>query len=88
MTIDTDKNMMSGLESPARDAQAVTPSDVSDLAVTSRSIYVGTSGDVAVYMADQTTVVVFKSVPVGVLPVRVDRVLLTGTTAGDLVALW
>ena len=88
MAIDTYKNMMGGLESPAREAQAVTPSDVADLAVTTRSVYVGTSGDVAVHMADQTVPVVFKNVPVGILPVRADRILLTGTTAGDLVALW
>ncbi len=88
MAVDTYRNMMGGLESPAREAVAVVPSDVDDLAVTTRSIYVGTSGDVAVHMAGDTVPVVFRSVPVGVLPVRADRVLLTGTTAGDLVALW
>jgi len=88
MAIDTYKNMMGGLESPARAAAVVVPDDVNDLVNTSRSIYIGTTGDVSVHMIGQTFPVVFKAVPVGVLPIRVDRVLATGTTAADIVALW
>ena len=88
MAIDTYKNMMGGLESPARAAAVVVPDDVNDLVNTSRSIYIGTTGDVSVHMIGQTLPVVFKAVPVGVLPIRVDRVLATGTTAADIVALW
>ena len=88
MAIDTYKNMMGGLESPAREAVVVVPSDTVDLGNTSRSIYVGTGGDVAVHMVGESVPVVFKAVPVGVLPVRVDRVLATGTTALNIVALW
>ena len=88
MAIDTYRNMVGGLESPAREAVEITPNDSADLANTTRSIYIGASGDVEVYMAGKTTPVLFKSVPVGVLPVRVDRVLATNTTASDLIALW
>lgn len=88
MAVDTYKNTMGGLESPARDAIAVSPDDSNDLSNTSRSIYVGFAGDIAVHMAGESSVVVFKAVPVGILPVRVDRILATGTTAADLVALW
>ena len=88
MAIDIYKNMVGGLESPAREAAQITPNDTTDLAYASRSIYVGLSGDIAVHMAGRTVPVVFKSVPVGILPVRVDRVLATGTTAADIVALW
>lgn len=88
MAIDTYKNMMGGLESPAREADVVTPDDVNDLISTSRSIYVGTTGDVAVHMIGKTAPVVFKAVPVGILPIRVDRILAMGTTAADIVALW
>ncbi len=88
MAIDTYKNMMGGLESPARAAAVVTPDDLNDLGNTSRSIYVGTSGDLAVHMIGQSVPVVFKAVPVGILPIRVDRVLVTGTTAANVVALW
>lgn len=88
MAIDTYKNMMGGLESPARVAAAVIPDDVNDLVNTSRSFYVGTAGDISVHMIGQTSPVVFKAVPVGILPIRADRVLATGTTAADIVALW
>ncbi len=88
MAKDVYENMMSGLESPAREALAVVPSDMVDLGFSSRSIYVGVSGDIAVHMIDEATPVIFKAVPVGILPIRVDRVLATGTTANDLVALW
>lgn len=88
MAIDIYKNMMGGLESPAREAVAVTPDDAADLGNTSRSIYVGSTGDIAVHMVGESSSVVFKSVPVGILPIRVDRVLATGTTASDIVALW
>ena len=88
MAIDTYRNMVGGLESPAREAVEITPNDGVDLTKTTRSIYIGASGDIAVHMAGNTTPVVFKSVPVGVLPVRVDRVLSSNTTASDLVALW
>ncbi|MEE9453796.1 MAG: hypothetical protein V3V13_05360 [Paracoccaceae bacterium] len=88
MAIDTYKNTMGGLESPAREAMSVTPNDTVDLTHTSRAVYVGVSGDIAVHMADETTAVIFKSVPVGILPVRLDRILATGTSASDLVTLW
>lgn len=88
MAIDTYKNTMGGLESPAREALSVVPSDTTDLTHTSRSLYVGTTGDLSVYMVGDSTPVLFKSVPVGVLPIRADRVLSTGTTATDIVALW
>jgi len=88
MAIDNYKNMMSGLESPAREASVVTPDDAIDLGNTSRSIYVGSAGDIAVHMVGESAAVIFKSVPVGILPIRADRVLATGTTALDIVALW
>lgn len=88
MAIDTYRNMVGGLESPARNAVEIAPNDSADLIKTTRSIYVGTAGDVAVNMAGSEELVIFKSVPVGVLPVRVDRVLATNTTASDLIALW
>ena len=88
MAIDTYKNMRGGLESTARAAAAVTPDDVNDLVNTSRSIYVGTAGDVSVHMIGQVAPIVFKAVPIGILPIRADRVLATGTTASDIVALW
>ncbi len=77
----------SGLESPGYDAEAVTPSDSTDLTVTSRALYVGTSGDVRVTAASGA-VVTFANVPEGILPMRVSRVHASGTTASDIVAVW
>jgi hypothetical protein len=73
---------------PARHAEEVTTSDTVDLAFTSRSLYIGTSGDVTVLMAGTGAQITFSSVPVGTLPVSVTRVLATGTTAQDIVALY
>lgn len=51
-------------------------------------VYVGVSGDVAVVPALQDTSVTFKNVPQGtILPVKVKKVLSTGTTATDMVAV-
>ena len=70
---------------PALNAFAVLPSDTA--AVAARSIYVGGAGDVAVTMQGGGTVT-FKAVPAGaILPVRVSKVFMTGTTATNLVGL-
>ena len=86
--IDTYKNMMGGLESPARESWKITPDDTTDLPKTTRSIHVGGSGDISVHIVGESVPVVFKRVPSGILPIRVDRVLSTGTTCTDLTALW
>lgn len=75
------------LSGPAAHAFAVTPNDSTDLSETTRALYVGTSGSVAAVMASGTTVT-FASVQSGTtLPVRVTRVLATGTTASTIVGL-
>lgn len=68
-------------------AQAVVPSDTVMFASPS-VIYVGTSGDVQVTTA-QGDVVVFSNLPAGsVIPVQVDQVWVTGTTAANLVRVY
>ncbi|MGA0398230.1 MAG: spike base protein, RCAP_Rcc01079 family [Ilumatobacteraceae bacterium] len=80
-----DRNQQWG---PAHHAVAVTPNDSTDLTDTSRALYVGAAGDVKVDMYGSGTVT-FVGVTAGsVLPVRVDRVYSTGTTATSIVALW
>jgi hypothetical protein len=77
------------LGEPAINASSITPNDSADLAQFTRLVYVGGTGDVTVNMAGSGTTILFKAVPVGtVLPIRVSRVLSTGTTATNLVALW
>ena len=77
-----------GLMSPAENAVAITPSDVADLPKTSRAIYVGGAGNLAVVTKRGDTVT-FQNLGAGsVLSVRVARVLSTGTTATNLINLY
>ena len=80
-------NTVAGLDTPATNAVAITPSDTDDLAATCRYLYIGVSGDVKVNMSGTGTGIVFKAVPVGLLRIRASRVYATGTTATNIVAL-
>lgn len=74
--------------SAASHAVAVTPHDTTILTGgTCRSLYVGTTGNIAVLMASGATAT-FNSVPVGILPIQVQRVNSTNTTASNIVALY
>ncbi len=76
------------LVAPARDAVPVTPDDSADLSALPRALFVGQTGHVAATMAGGQTVT-FQNCQAGsILPVRVSRVMLTGTTAGGILALW
>lgn len=72
---------------PVQKAAAVTPSDVTVLPVT-RGLYVGTTGNLNVVMAEDGATVLFSNVPVGFVPLQVTQVLSTSTTASTIVALW
>lgn len=75
------------LSGPAAHAFAVTPNDSGDLSETTRALYVGTAGSVAAVMASGASVS-FDTIASGtVLPVRVTRVLATGTTASAILGL-
>lgn len=77
------------LHSPAGNGEAATPggADVV-LANSSRAIYVGGAGNVAVTMAKSGVNLTFTGVPAGtLLPIRVTKVLLAGTTATGIIAL-
>lgn len=81
--IDRDHTSASG------SAVAVTPNDNTDLPLTSRGLFIGTGGHVAVILDKDAASVVLKNIPSGsVLPIRIRRVLATGTTALDIVALY
>ena len=73
---------------PAEEAEAVTPSDTVSLTTRCRALYIGVSGDVALLVNQGSTIVTFKAVPVGILPVRCYRVNSTNTTATNIVALF
>lgn len=80
------KKLGLSLSSPAVNAVEVTPDDATDLPVTTRAIWIGAAGDITVRMAEGAQVVL--TGVSGMLPLRVDRVLSTGTTANGIVALW
>lgn len=86
MSTDQYKGMVLGVTAPARKAFAIIPSDTNDLDTVTRSIFVGTEGDIVVIMADDTQSVTFKGVT-GLLPLMVKRVLATGTTATGIVGI-
>ncbi|HQU70145.1 MAG TPA: hypothetical protein PLI43_18400 [Albidovulum sp.] len=76
------------LTAPGRDAAAVSPNDLSDLAVLPRALFVGQGGALALRMAGGQDVV-FQGVQSGaILPVRARRVMATGTTATAILAIW
>ncbi len=84
---------------PGQACAAVTKSDSTILSYTradsttatqpTRGLYIGGTGDVAVRMWYNQGSVTFTAVPVGsVLPIAVDQVLSTGTTATAIVAIF
>jgi hypothetical protein len=72
--------------SPGQNAVAVTPSDTT--IVGCRSLYIGVTGDVTLDLPGGATSVLFKAVPVGILPVAALRVKATGTAATNIVAIY
>ena len=71
---------------PAVGAESVTPADGSNIEET-RGLYIGTTGNLKVDMANGDTVT-FNNISAGVIhPLRVVRVYSTGTTASDIVAV-
>jgi hypothetical protein len=74
-------------QAPATYAEAVAKSDTINLRYVSRALWVGGTGDVAVEM-QSGDVVVFTAVPAGtLLPIRINRVNSTSTTATAMVAI-
>lgn len=73
----------------ARNAVAVTASDATIIPVT-RSLYIGTGGNLSVKMADGTNAF-FSNVAAGIFPIQVTMVYSTTggtTTASNILALY
>jgi hypothetical protein len=77
----------SGLDSPARNAAAVTPNDSTDLANTTRALLLSAAGDVTVDMQGVGSNITLP-MQAGYNPVQVTRVYATGTDSLTIVALW
>lgn len=75
------------LSGPASTGFAIVPADDTDLPETTRALYVGGSGDLAVTMLSGASLVLTAVAGGSLLPLRVVRVWATGTTAGAIVGL-
>lgn len=85
---DSFQNAADSLTAPASRCFAITPSDSAAIPVSTKAIYVGGGGDIAVLTVGSDTPVTFRNTIAGsILDVRVRQVLATGTTAQDLVGL-
>lgn len=75
--------------SPAINAAAVTPSDTAIIDPPTKALYIGAAGNIAAVLADDSDPVTFVGLSAGqTLPVRVKKVMATGTTAASIVALY
>lgn len=75
------------LSGPASFAFSITPHDSKDLREMTRALYIGAGGNLCVTTMSGDTVTMMSVLPGSVLPLRVVRVLQTGTTAGNIVGL-
>lgn len=85
--INAHSNMSEGLNAPYDNASMVTPSDSADLSYVTRSLWIGSQGNLKVTMLGGGDVT-FNVTAHMELPIRVTRIWSTGTSAGDIVALW
>ena len=80
------------VNSSARHAMVVTPSDSADLAssgtsIITREIHIGTAGDLAVIMAGGESLTI-PSLTAGRHALMLTRIKSTGTTAANITAYW
>ncbi len=86
--IDLFKSHARTLTSPPEYAMEIMPSDLEEQAYVTRALYIGGAGDVVVRLKDDV-VVTLANVPAGTfLPLRIQQVLGTGTTATSIVGFW
>ncbi len=77
----------SGLNSPISGGFDITPDDATDLPRMTRAVMVAAAGDLAVVLKSGETLTLPALTPGAIYPVRIARVLATGTTATDVKGL-
>lgn len=85
-----DKNARSSdtTDFPARSLIAVTPNNSVDLTFVPKALWIGGAGNVAVIALEDNASVTLNGCQAGqIIPIRVTRVLATGTTATNIVAM-
>lgn len=75
------------LSGPATGGFEITADDDNELPEVTRALYVGVGGNLALVMQSGAQVILRNVAAGSVLPVRVARVLASGSTAGGLVGL-
>ena len=80
-------NTQPSLSGPAASGFAVSPNDASDLPETTRALYVGIGGNMAVRMLSGETLTLSNLSAGSLLPLRVTRVMSSGTTASAIIGL-
>lgn len=87
--MDQFSNSADAVSAPARRAAAVSPSDDTPLAEIPKALYVGSGGTIVMRGVDGASDQSWTNVPAGaVLPFRAEYVRATGTTAGNILALY
>ncbi len=88
MAVDPFENFAQSPMAPATDCFGILPSDVADLPSATKALYIGTGGDVNVLAVSASGPVVLRNVGAGtILPIRVAKVLASGTTADHIIGL-
>ncbi len=86
--MDRFRNSSDSVSHPARSLIEIDTTSSAILAETTKAIFVGTGGDIAVRAADDDTFVVLRNVASGsIIPVRAQQVDPAQTTAANLVGL-
>jgi hypothetical protein len=75
-------------DNPAENGFAVTPNDSTDLTATTRALFVGGAGNLRITTSGGDTFTMTGVLAGSLIPVRVVRVLSTGTTATNIAALY
>jgi hypothetical protein len=84
---DTYASHANSLTAPARDGFAITPNDAADITAVTRAVYVGGPGNLAIVLQSGATVTLSNVASGSLLPLRIKRLLATGTTATSIVGL-
>lgn len=80
---------VNGMTNPAAKAFAISPNDNTDLAVVTRGLYVGATGDVVVILDADSSAVTFVGLAAGIIhPLAVKRVKSTNTTATGIIGVY
>ena len=86
--VDTFATVQASITSPYTDGEAVTPHDTNELTNTTRAIYVGGGGNIALVTSDGTALTLVGLLVGTIYPIRAKIIKSTSTTATNIVGLF